>query len=520
MTHTKFFFFLLLILPLGTYLQAQQRFQFSAGKLSGNTIDGVRYNIFERSPQKRVSIKQGQTTVYCDKAIENALTKDVTASGNILITQGNMKIKGETMQYFQRSGLVIIASKKKVKMTQKDLTLTTDKLYYNMNSGNAYYLDGGQVVQKTMNLTSEIAYLRKKEDLIAFSYKVVMIDKAKGQTLETDTMAYDMRHKIATFPKATFIKTKDGYVAARGGGLAKTKTQEAFFTGETISETPDYQLQAQDLYVNDSLDYGIAKERVKFTMKQQNLRIYSDHMRYNGNALADAKAHGHAYMEMPLSATDTLFLSADTLYSVTNADSSRTMFAYHNVQVYSRKMQGKCDSLVYNLSDSMIYFYQKPVLWAQGSQISGSAISAKLKKDDIDRMFIDEQSFIVSKDSLGNYNQIGGKKMVARFNNGFIKKVDIDGNGETIYFALEGDSLLLGMNYIKCSAMAVYFLDSNRISDITYITQAESKFIPPHELQEPDKRLKNFKPQFDRQPRSALIDRLRKRLGPIQEKKQ
>lgn len=506
----------LLVTLISFQSEAQQgKLSFSAARLSGSTINGVRFNIFESSPAKRVIIKQGTTTVFCNKATENSMTKDVTAVGNVIVKQESMKIYGETMYYYQKDGLVIITGKE-VKMVQEDMVLTTDKLYYNMNTGNAYYVSGGHVIQKQMDLTSQIGYMRRDQNLITFKRLVVMKDTVKNQTIETDTMAYNTTTQVATFPTNTFIKSKEGYVLAQFGGKFLNATQEIFFTGKTMSQTIDYALEANDLYLNDSLDYGIAKYDVKLKMKKEKINIFGDEMRYNGG-MTNTKAYGHAYMEMPINKGDTLFLSADTLYSVVDEEDNRTMFAYNNVQIYSKQMQGTCDSLKYSLVDSMIYFYNEPVLWSQGSQITGNTISAKLEEDDIDKMFIDSDSYIVSKDSLGNYNQIKGKEMVAHFNQGFIRKVDIEGNGETIYNALEGDTLFLGLNYINCSRMVVYFADSNQISDITYITNPEQKFIPPHELKEEDKTLKDFNPQFDKTPSQALVYRLKNKLDAIKE---
>ncbi len=505
-------------LLLVTAAQAQDRLQFSAGKLSGSTINGVKYNIFESSPSRRVIITQGKTKVYCNKAVENATTKDVTATGNVQVVQEGMKINGETMYYYKTTGKVIILPKEggEVKMTQNDMTLTTDKLYYDMKTGNAYYLTGGHVVQKELDLTSDRGYMYRNSNIIAFKRRVVMKDSVKNQTIETDTMAYDTQTKIATFPVTTFIKSKDGYVLAKKGGKANTATSEVFFIGETTSQTVDYALDANNLYLNDSTGEGIARDDVRLKIKKERINIYGDVMEY-GNEMTRTKAHGHAYMEMPLSAGDTLFLTADTLFSVTDTAENRMMFAYNNVQIYSRQMQGTCDSLVYNLADSMIYFFNDPVLWSKGSQITGNEISAKLEEDDIDRMFIDSESFIISRDSIGNFNQIKGKEMVAHFDQGYIRKVDVEGNGETIFYALEGDSLLIGMNYITCSSMVIYFADSNKINDISFITKPESKFIPPHELTDEDQALDSFNPRFDKTPGYGLVTRLRNKMDAITE---
>ncbi len=499
------------LLPWSSF--GQERLEFSAGKLSGTTINGIRYNVFESSPTQRVIIKQGGAKVFCDKATENALTKDVTALGNVVVTQDDMKIKGETMLYYQRSGQVIITPKEgnEVVLTQQDMTLTTKRLFYNMKTGNAYYLTGGHVLQKQMDLTSMRGYMDKKKNIMSFKLRVVMKDTVKNQTVETDTMSYHTPTQIATFPTTTFIKSKDGYVLAKQGGRVNNATSEVFFEGNTTSQTLDYALDAEELYLNDSLDFGRARHNVKLNIKKERIHIYSDEMEYS-DQMTNTKAYGKAYMEMPLSTRDTLFLTADTLIAVTDTANNRKVFAYNNVRIYSHQMQGRCDSLMYNLADSMIYFYYDPVLWSKGSQITGEEISAKLEENDIDRMFIEKDAFIVSTDSIGNYNQIKGNEMIAHFDLGFIRKVDVKGNGETIFFALEGDTLMIGMNHITCSNMGIYFADSNQISDITFITKPQSQFIPPHELTEEKMKLEKFKPRFEQTPTYALVNRLRNKL--------
>ena len=49
-----------------------------------------------------------------------------------------------------------------------------------------------------------------------------------------------------------------------------------------------------------------------------------------------------------------------------------------------------------------------------------------------------KNAFIVSKDTLENFNQIKGRLMKAKFDqDNNIKSIDVKGNGETIYYALD-----------------------------------------------------------------------------------
>ena len=51
--------------------------------------------------------------------------------------------------------------------------------------------------------------------------------------------------------------------------------------------------------------------------------------------------------------------------------------------------------------------------------------------------FMDINSFVISQDTSKNYNQIKGRKMIADFRAGKLIKVFVNGNGESIYFAID-----------------------------------------------------------------------------------
>lgn len=50
-------------------------------------------------------------------------------------------------------------------------------------------------------------------------------------------------------------------------------------------------------------------------------------------------------------------------------------------------------------------------------------------------------SFVASQDSLRNFNQIKGRKMIAHFSGSLINFVTVNGNGESIYHALQEKKL-------------------------------------------------------------------------------
>ncbi len=200
---------------------------------------------------------------------------------------------------------------------------------------------------------------------------------------------------------------------------------------------------------------------------------------------------------------DTLFLSADTLVSIEhNNPSQKRMLAYKNVKIFKSNLQGSADSLAYLTSDSVLFFYKKPVLWTTENQMTGDTIKVELKNQNVDKLYLLNNSFVVSQDSLLNFNQMKGKKMTAYFANKTIHHVDVDGNGENIYYVLQEeekdlDSLLLkivyvsGMNKMICSNMRINFVEG-QVDNFSAYVKPDAQFIPPHELRPEDQRLKGF----------------------------
>ena len=204
--------------------------------------------------------------------------------------------------------------------------------------------------------------------------------------------------------------------------------------------------------------------------------------------------------------TDTLYLRADTLISYDNPDTNdRRLDAYQNVRIYKTDFQAIADSLIYDFVDSTIYFFNDPVLWTARNQIEADLIHIKIKESEIETMDLNTNSFMVLQDSLGNFNQLKGKTMKAYFVDNMIDHLDVNGNSECIFFALdEIENTIMGMNKIICSEMTIRFVE-NKADNISFYTSPEAQFIPPHELVETDKRLKGYSWRADERPTLLML---------------
>lgn len=432
---------------------------------------------------------QNETTIYCDSAHFYRRDNSVEAFGHVRIVEGDsITITG--------SRLIYNGDDKTAKMRRNVVftklataTLYTDNLDYARPTNIAYYFNGGRLVDSINVLTSRKGYYNANTNLATFEDDVVVTNP--DYTMYADSMQYNSRTKDIYFVSETTVVNKDSSRMIYQSGVYNTITKVSDLH-DGIGESEEYTIQG-DKYDLDAVR-NVAKVRgnVVMSSKKEKLFIYgqaSDYFRDQGIT----KVYDRAFVAKITDDNDTLFMSADTLVSIDSDDpAKKRILAYHDVKVYKTDLQGTADSLEYRTADSTLYFYNDPVLWTQGNQLTADSISMLIENNTISKMFLIDNAFVISQDTLENFNQIKGRHMTAEFAAGKLSRVIVRGNGESIYFALdEEDRSFMGMNKIICSNITIRFRDG-KVNNLSFYVQPEGQFIPPHELKKEQKTLKGF----------------------------
>ena len=185
----------------------------------------------------------------------------------------------------------------------------------------------------------------------------------------------------------------------------------------------------------------------------------------------------------------------------------RILSAFHHVKLFKSDLQGKSDSAFYSTSDSVIRLYVNPIIWAQGSQLSGDTIYLQLKNKKFDNIEVFPHAFAVNieKNDSVHFNQSAGKKMRGFFNNDKLERLFIDGNAETIYFSRDSGKVS-GMQRSLSSRIKVNFKDS-KVTSLTFLAKPEHRYGPLVKFTDDDKILKGFiwKPKERPVSKEAII---------------
>ncbi|MEO6148948.1 MAG: OstA-like protein [Mucilaginibacter sp.] len=228
-----------------------------------------------------------------------------------------------------------------------------------------------------------------------------------------------------------------------------------------------------------------------------------------------AKADSISKLPVKPGKVDSVYLTTKVLLKDTSR--VRIINAFHDAKIFKSDLQAKADSMFYANSDSTIRCYVKPMMWTQGSQLSGDTIDLQMKNKKMDNMDIYYNSFIVNvekKDSL-HFNQVGGKKMRGFFKNSKLSLMYVDGNAESIYFNRDSSTnKISGMQRSLSSRMRIR-LNNNKVSNLAFLSKPDIRYGPLNKFPEDDRILKNFiwKPKERPVSKEVIINSARRKAA-------
>jgi lipopolysaccharide export system protein LptA len=434
-----------------------------------------------------VGLRQGSSTMYCREAFLNRATNTVDAMGNVKIIQADtVTITGEKAFYNGNTRRANILNN--VVLNDNTIKLTCTRLDYDLNTHVAYYNSGGKIVDKQSTLTSKEGFYDTVTKIFMFYKDVNIVDKES--TVTTDSLKYSTLSKEAIFIAPTVIKTKSDTLLVRKGTY-NTATKISNLYGRSSAVTQDYILTADTLFYDTPTEIGILRGNAQIFSKKDSVILNGNYGKYIGK-LGLSFMTQKALMRS-IQKKDTLYLTADTLQSIEDPISKqRKLLANKKVKLWRKDLQASCDSLSYSMADSAINFFVKPIIWANGSQSQGDTITLQLINNQVRQSLLKSKAFVILKDTLGNFNQVKGRQIVSFLNKkSGIDRVQVNGNGESIYFALDEKNTTIGMNRVKCGRMNINF-KNNQVKRIAFITKPEARLIPPFEIKPDEKELDGF----------------------------
>ena len=436
-----------------------------------------------------VSFRHDSIYMYCDSACFYEKTNSLEAFHNVKFVQGDtLFLYGDYLFYDGNTQLAQVRNN--VRMENRTTTLTTDSLNYDRIANLGYFFDGGTLMDEENVLISDWGEYSPATKMSVFNYEVKLVNPQF--TLTSDTLRYNTDTKIASIVGPSDIDSDENHIYSELG-FYYTQQGQAELLERSVLTNNGKRMTGDSLFYDRNRGIGEAFRNVELVDTINKNMLTGDYCFYNqltGYAFATDRA-----MATDFSQGDSLFIHADTLQLYTyhmNTDSVyREARAYHKVRFYRTDLQGVCDSLVFSSKDSCLTLYHDPILWNGNQQLLGEEIMVYMNDSTIDWAHIQNQALSVERlDSL-NYNQVSGKDMKAYFEGGEMKQVDVIGTVRLVYYPMEKDSTLLGMNYSETSQLSM-FLENRKLKKMSMSPKANGTLYPMTQIPPAKMKLDNF----------------------------
>ena len=444
-----------------------------------------------------VRFRHDNALLYCDSAYFYEKANSLNAFGHVRIVQGDtLFIYGDKLYYDGNTKLARL--RHNVRLENRKTTLVTDSLNYDRMANLSYYYTGGKITDPLNVLTSVWGEYSPASNDALFKNKVHL--KNKNFTLDADTLKYNTKSGIANIVGPTHIVYNGETDIYSSLGWYNTSTERSMLLNRSLVKHKDGKtLVADTIFYDKKLKYSEGFTRVEMNDTVQKSTLYGNYCYYNEKTKKGLATDSALLVDW--SSKDTMYVHADTL--LTSKDSIYNLArGFYHVRFYRHDVQGLCDSLAYSARDSVMNMYGEPILWADNNQLSGDFIQAYTKNKKIHKIHIQNLAVAIQHEDSIYYNQLSGKEIIAYVDSGQLKRVNVNGNAETIYYPMDDkDSTLIGLNKTQ-SSFVVMYLKNKRISRVVLTSASNGTMYPLTQLSGSDIYLKNFFWVEDQRPKN------------------
>lgn len=455
------------------------------------TKDETKYpgaSIFSRDETQQLRFEHQGADLWCDVAIFYQKENKLRAIGHILLQQGDsIEMTSGKIDY---DGNVKLAKAwENVVLTNSDMTLKTDTLYFDREIQQAYYNSFGKIVDTANTLTSE----RGRYFMVPkrYQFRDSVHIKNPDYTLDSEQLDYYTDSKNAYMYGPSTI-TGETYKIYCERGFYDTQIERGYGIKNTKINYNNRIIEGDSVYFDKARQFASATNHIKVTDTINNGVIkahYAEVFKDKDSVFATKRA-----VSISLVQNDSLYMHGDTLM-VTGKPDARILRAFHNARFYKTDLSGKCDSIHFDQRTGVTQLITNPVIWNQENQMTGDSIHliSDMETEKLDSLKVINNAFIVSMDTIGKtgYNQAKGVNLYGKFKENELKIIDLVKNTEVIYYMYNDDQELIGINKSKCSAIRMT-MANNDIEDLIFRVMPDGNIFPEKDLPEDTRKLDGF----------------------------
>lgn len=461
----------------------------------------------------------GSTVLTSERGYYFADTKDVYFRTNVQLTDPEYTLATDTLLYNTISRIANFVAPTTINTGGS--IIHTSCGFYNTLEHFAHLCDRSTVIDSTQRLTA---------DSLNFS-RNTGIGEAFGHVVWTDTsrhMKMLSNYAISNQNNRTILATQNPLM------ILERKTDTLFLAADTLFSGP--LIRSQDTTggntgggqgpPNDAagpapsvgggeLLHPLIPTGIPDSLRKRQDSLLSPAWKappsalntVNPDSIAHDTARGGRGQDRTPAAKTTRAASSpptDTVPPGSKEDTTnlRYVMAFHHVRIYSDSLQGVSDSLYYSDLDSAFHFYTDPILWTGPSQLTGDTIVMITRDQHADQILLQQHAMIINEAGPSMFNQIKGTNITGYFtNNNQLDWMTVNGNAETMYYGQDDNGAYVGANRSTSAKIHMYFKDGH-LDKVVLLKDVDGSFIPPTKIPEEDRKLRGFRWQQDRRPKS------------------
>ena len=432
-----------------------------------------------------VCFRHDSSYMYCDSAYFFEKSNSLEAFSHVRMEQGDtLFVYGDYLHY--NGDTQIAHLRDNVRMENGQVTLFTDSLNYERISNIGYYFEGGMIVDSLNQLSSFYGQYSPATKLAIFNDSVRL--ENPDFTLYSDTLHYQTDTKLATILGPSVIVSDSGTVRTSLGWY-DTEQNKALLLDRSTIESGNRILSGDSIAYDRNSGFGEVFGNMCLQDTLQQVMLEGQYGFYNEKTEYAFATDSARFLEY--SQGDTLYLHADTLQMETVDPDTREVKAFHGVRFFRTDLQGVCDSMLFNTRDSVLYLFSEPVVWNEQYQLYGDTILIYLNDSTIDFAHVRQFAFAIQQVDSVSFNQLKGTDLKAYFDGKSVRQIDVSGNAESIFYPLENDGSMVGMNQTQSGYLSIW-VKENKLERLKIWPNPEGTMTPIPDLRPEQKLLKDF----------------------------
>ncbi len=435
-----------------------------------------------------VRLSHDGVIMTCNKAYYFQKENYIKAFGEVEMVQGDTLYLNS--KYAEYNGNIKKAfATGNVIMRSPESTMTTDTIYFDRNSQEAYFNSNGTIVNKNNTLKSKSGRYYVKEKKYQFLSSVVLTNPE--YTIKSNHLDYKTQQGDSYLKGPSTITGKDNFIYTENG-YYNSKKNIGHFLRKSYIKYKDRLIEGDSLYYDRKKEFASGTNNVKITdsINKAIIRGHYGEVYKNKDSLYITK---HASVRY-LIEKDSMFIHAKKII-VTGKIGERKVTGFNNVRFYKTDLSGKCDSIHSDQKAALTKLIGRPILWNFESQMTGDIMHlvGNNKTEKLDSLKILNNTFIISKDTIGTgYNQVKGLNLFGKFKDNKLYEADVVKNTEVVYYMRNDKNELIGINKNVSSSINMTMDDKSKIETITFFNEVDGDIYPDKDLPENARKLRGF----------------------------